>query len=57
MSVREFATSLKVNPNTIQRAYGKLESDEMVYTERGKGKYVTIDNNKIQEMKKIWLIV
>ncbi|WP_461205336.1 GntR family transcriptional regulator [Clostridium sp. DL1XJH146] len=52
MSVREFATEIKVNPNTIQRAYGELEREKMIYTERGKGKYVTTDDDRIQKLKK-----
>ena len=36
-SVRELATSLAINPNTIQRAYRELESDGYVYTVAGKG--------------------
>lgn len=39
-SVRELATSLAINPNTIQRAYRELESDGYVYTVAGKGCFV-----------------
>lgn len=39
-SVRELATSLTINPNTIQRAYRELESEGYVYTVKGKGCFV-----------------
>ncbi|MCI5587844.1 MAG: GntR family transcriptional regulator [Lachnospiraceae bacterium] len=39
-SVRELATNLTINPNTIQRAYRELEADGYVYTVAGKGCFV-----------------
>lgn len=39
-SVREFASSLAINPNTIQRAYRDLESEGYIYTVAGKGCFV-----------------
>lgn len=39
-SVREFASSLAINPNTIQRAYHDLESEGYIYTVTGKGCFV-----------------
>jgi GntR family transcriptional regulator len=39
-SVRELATSLAINPNTIQRAYRELEQEGYVYTIPGKGSFV-----------------
>lgn len=39
-SVREMATSLAINPNTIQRAYRELENEGYVYTIPGKGTFV-----------------
>ena len=40
-SVREMATSLSINPNTIQRAYKDLESEGYVYTVVGKGTFAS----------------
>lgn len=46
-SVREMATSLTINPNTIQRAYKDLENEGYVYTIVGKGTFAsTIDSVK-----------
>ena len=39
-SVREFASNLAINPNTIQRAYHDLESEGYIYTVAGKGSFV-----------------
>lgn len=39
-SVRELATELTINPNTIQRAYRELEMDGWIATVPGKGCFV-----------------
>ncbi|MCR5845698.1 MAG: GntR family transcriptional regulator [bacterium] len=39
-SVRELASSLAINPNTIQRAYKELESQGFIYSMAGKGNFV-----------------
>lgn len=39
-SVRELAFIITVNPNTISKAYGKLEEDEILETFKGKGTFV-----------------
>lgn len=39
-SVRELASSLTINPNTIQRAYREMESEGYVYSIAGKGTFV-----------------
>lgn len=38
-SVRELASNLAINPNTIQRAYRELESEGYVYSMKGKGTF------------------
>ncbi len=38
-SVRELATSLSINPNTIQKAYRELEQEGYIYTIAGRGSY------------------
>lgn len=50
-SVREFATTFKVNPNTMQKALSELESMHLIYTERTNGKYVTNDAKLIEKLK------
>lgn len=39
-SVREMASKLAINPNTIQKAYRELEAEGYVYTVGGKGTFV-----------------
>ena len=50
-SVREFATTFKVNPNTMQKALAELENMELIYTERTNGKYVTENKKVIDKLK------
>ena len=50
-SVREFSTTFKVNPNTMQKALAELESLNLIYTERTNGKYVTKDERLIEKLK------
>ncbi len=40
-SVRELASSLAINPNTIQRAYRELEAEGYIYTVSGKGSFAS----------------
>ena len=51
-SVREMALSIKVNPNTIQKALFELEDSKLIYTDRTNGKYVTNDRKLIDKIKK-----
>ncbi|PGM58861.1 GntR family transcriptional regulator [Bacillus sp. AFS053548] len=39
-SVRELATTLVINPNTVSRAYQELERTGIIETIRGKGTFV-----------------
>ena len=50
-SVRDFSTTFKVNPNTMQKALAELESMKLIYTERTNGKYVTKDEKLIEKLK------
>lgn len=42
-SVRDLAVQLEVNPNTVQRSFERLISQDIVVTQRGKGNYLTAD--------------
>lgn len=56
-SVRELASSLAINPNTIQRAYKELEAEGYIYTAAGKGSFASdmsgVDTGRrTQQLKK-----
>lgn len=51
-SVRDLALAMKVNPNTMQKALAELEQEKLIYTERTNGKFVTDDENLIEQVKK-----
>lgn len=40
-SVRQLAVELRLNPNTIARAYRELEREDVVYKQRGRGVFVS----------------
>ena len=52
-SVRELALMMKVNPNTMQKALNELENQKLIYTERTNGKFVTEDEELIENIKKV----
>lgn len=39
-SVRDFATEIEVNPNTVMRAYQYLQDEEIIFNKRGIGFFV-----------------
>ena len=49
-SVRELASGLAINPNTIQRAYRDLESEGYVYSIAGKGTFVA-ENQGVYDVR------
>ncbi len=53
-SVRELASQLAINPNTIQRAYRELEAEGYIYSVAGKGSYITrrdeVEDSRRQEL-------
>lgn len=40
-SVRELATTMTINPNTIQRVYRELEQQGWIHSEQGRGCFVS----------------
>ena len=44
-SVRSLASSLAINPNTIQRAYEALEREGYVYTVTGRGTFAAVQSD------------
>jgi DNA-binding transcriptional regulator YhcF (GntR family) len=51
-SRREMAVSIKVNPNTVQKAYKEMEDMEIISTVRTYQSTITTDEKIIDKMKK-----
>ncbi len=51
-SVRDMSMEAGVNPNTMQRALQELERQELVYSQRTAGRFVTEDSCVIAAAKK-----
>lgn len=50
-SQREYAEMVRVNPNTVQRAYREMEVMQMVETVRGQGTFVVADQAGLARIK------
>src|SRR5690349_14384377 len=50
-SVRELAHELKMNPNTVMRAYQELERDGLTEKRRGQGTYVTSSPASVEAVR------
>ena len=51
-SVRSLATELSINPNTIQKAYTILEQRGFIYPVKGRGNFVS-GNQELKEQQKV----
>src|SRR5690625_2133071 len=50
-SRRELANQLKINPNTVQRAYKEMEEAELIYTEGNMPSRITEDKAVIKSVR------
>ncbi|RDU22316.1 GntR family transcriptional regulator [Anaerosacchariphilus polymeriproducens] len=50
-SVREFASTASVNPNTMQKALSELERTGLIYSQRTSGRFITEDITMINDLK------
>ncbi|CUN63612.1 MAG: GntR family transcriptional regulator [Sarcina ventriculi] len=50
-SVRNLAEDAEVNPNTMQKALVELEREELVYSKRTSGRFVTDNEERIKRMR------
>lgn len=50
-SVRDLAQEAGVNPNTMQRALAELEREELVFSQRTAGRFVTEDKELIKKIR------
>ncbi|HEX6971328.1 MAG TPA: GntR family transcriptional regulator [Limnochordia bacterium] len=51
-SQREMATLIRVNPNTVQRAYREMEQAGLVSTARGQGTYISVPLERVAEIRR-----
>lgn len=51
-SQRELAQQIKVNPNTVQKAYQEMERVRLVETLRGQGTYICIEPQLLENIRK-----
>lgn len=49
--VREIATTLSINPNTVQKTYAELERQGLIYSLPAKGSYVSERSRYISNIK------
>lgn len=52
-SVRALAQELGVNPNTVQKAYGMLERDGIIYSLPGKGSFLSGNDSALQRQRQL----
>lgn len=50
--IRELAKILRLNPNTVAKAYYNLEEEGLVESKRGSGNWVNYKNNKLDNLRK-----
>jgi GntR family transcriptional regulator len=51
-SIRQLASELRVNPNTVAQAYGELEREGVVYVQRGRGTFASADARPAAEERR-----
>ena len=51
-SVRQLALALKVNPNTVAKAFGLLVQSGSLISQRGKGYFVADNTSRFSEIEK-----
>ena len=52
-SIRELASNLGINPNTVKKAYDILETKKIINTISTKGTFISDKTNEVLETKKI----
>lgn len=55
-SVRNLATQLTVNVNTIQKALRQMINSGLLVTKRGEGNYVTSDKKLLEKIKRDMIV-
>ncbi len=50
-STRELSVSFSINPNTAARVYKELEEQDLIFTIRGKGTFITLDEKVFKTLQ------
>jgi DNA-binding transcriptional regulator YhcF (GntR family) len=50
-STRELAIKYSINPNTSARIYKEMEREDITYTKRGLGTFVTESTSRIEQIR------
>ncbi len=50
-SSREYSNELGINFNTVARVYKELEMEEIVFTKRGLGTFITESDKQIESLR------
>lgn len=53
-SRRQLARELKINPNTVQRAYKEMEEMQLIYTEANIASKITEDLAVLRQLRQEW---
>lgn len=56
-SIRELAVQLRVNPNTVARAYRELEFEGLLTTRRGDGTYIDTASRSLSMSQRLSVLV
>lgn len=51
LSIREMASTLGINPNTVKKAYSELENRGVIQTISTKGTFIAQDTDKVKSEK------
>lgn len=55
-SVRELASQLKVNPNTVAKAYRELEYEGIIQVRHGSGAYVSEKGHSMKKQERLRIV-
>jgi len=55
-SVRQLAIQLRINPNTVAKAYRELEHEKIIFTRRGQGTFVAQEAVVIGKKERVKII-
>jgi len=55
-SIRDLASELIINPNTVARAYRELEMEGFIYTKKGKGCYVSDSSSSLIKKERMEIL-